>query len=122
MPSDAKASELLLSDLRERIATSRAVAIVGAGVALAATGGNPLAGWKGLLEDGVKRCEQVVPGLPKGWGDTVRRELDSGDIDDLLSAAQKVEAKLKRIGEGRKRDRYDIDKKAESGTGTILTR
>ena len=99
MTSDAKAPELLISDLRERLVTGRAVAIVGAGVALGATGGDPLAGWKGLLEDGVKRCEQVVPRLPNGWGDTVRRELDSGDIDDLLSAAQKVEKKLRRIGE-----------------------
>jgi SIR2-like domain len=99
MRSDAKASKLLLSDLRERIATGRAVAIVGAGVALASTEGNPLADWKGLLQDGIKRCEQVVPGLPSGWGDLVRRELDSGDTDDLLSAAQKVEAKLKRTGQ-----------------------
>jgi internalin A len=97
--TDTQAPELLLKDLRERIASGRVVAIVGAGVAIAASGGNRIAGWKGLLEDGINRCEQVVPGLPPGWGQLVRKELESGDIDDLLSAAQKVEAKLLRVGE-----------------------
>jgi hypothetical protein len=94
-----QASELLLEDLRERIAQRRTVAIVGAGVAIAASGGSQLASWKGLLEDGVSRCKQVIPGLPMDWTDVVKKELNSGDIDDLLSVAQKVETKLRRVGE-----------------------
>lgn len=61
---------------------------------MGATKGNPLASWVGLLKDGVDRCEQVVPGLPPRWADRVREEIDSGDLDDLLSAAEKISTKL----------------------------
>ncbi|KYF75481.1 hypothetical protein BE17_33675 [Sorangium cellulosum] len=61
---------------------------------MAATGGNPVASWTGLLRDGVSRCEHVVPGLPRGWASRVRQEIESGDIDDLLSAAEKISSKL----------------------------
>lgn len=73
MKTKAQPPELLLADLRERIANGRVVAIVGAGVAMATTDGNRIASWTGLLEDGVQRCEQVVPGLPTGWGSIVKK-------------------------------------------------
>ena len=36
----------------------------------------------------------MVPGLPSGWAERVRSEIESGDIDDLLSAAEKISSKL----------------------------
>ena len=62
----------LVGDLRERIAEGRAIVVVGAGVALGASGANPTAGWIGLLESGVTWCEDNVPSIPKGWPALVR--------------------------------------------------
>jgi hypothetical protein len=85
---------VLLEDLRAQIARGRVVAVVGAGISMAATNGHSVASWTGLLEHGARQCEQVVPGLPVGWGDRVRGEIRSGDMDDLLSAAEKITQKL----------------------------
>ena len=99
MATESQSSDLLVSDLRTRIADSRVVAIVGAGVSIAASGGDRIASWKGLLEDGAEGASKSSPGLPSDWGKAVKKELGSGDIDDLLDAAQKVESKLARVGE-----------------------
>jgi hypothetical protein len=76
---------LLARDLAREIADGQIVVLVGAGVSIAASGGAPAASWTGLLSTGVERCEQVVPGPPAGWGERVRGEIGSGDLDDLLS-------------------------------------
>ncbi|MGH8898515.1 MAG: SIR2 family protein [Egibacteraceae bacterium] len=95
---------LLVSDLASQIADGQVVAVVGAGASIAASGGARAASWTGLLTTGVRRCEQLVPGLPAGWGERVRGEIGSGDLDDLLSAAEKVTRKLggRRGGEYRR--------------------
>ena len=48
-------SATLRDELAEAIARGQVVIVVGAGVSIAATGGEPVAGWGGLLEDGVDR-------------------------------------------------------------------
>jgi hypothetical protein len=88
------ADELLIKDLRAQIERGQVIAIVGAGVSIGATDRNPLASWTGLLEDGVDRCCRVVKPLPNGWRERVLAEIGSGDLDDLLSAADKVSRKL----------------------------
>ncbi|MGH8887002.1 MAG: SIR2 family protein [Egibacteraceae bacterium] len=95
---------LLVGDLAREIADGQVVVVVGAGVSIAASGGAQAASWTGLLTTGVERCEQLVPGLPAGWGERVRGEIGSGDLDDLLSAAEKVTRKLggRRGGEYRR--------------------
>jgi SIR2-like domain len=85
--------ELLIKDLQAQIERDQVMAIVGAGVAIGATN-NQLASWTGLLEDGVDRCCAVVKPLPVGWRERVLSEIRSGDLDDLLSAAEKVSRKL----------------------------
>jgi hypothetical protein len=87
-------NQLLIDDLRDQINRGRVVAIVGTGVSLGATDGNPLASWTGLLEHGVNRCWEVAQPLPLGWKEGVLHEIHSGDMDDLLSAAEKVSRKL----------------------------
>jgi hypothetical protein len=37
--------------------------------------------------------------LPNGWRERVLAEIHSSDLDDLLSAAEKVSRKLRRSGE-----------------------
>ncbi|MFL6291603.1 MAG: SIR2 family protein, partial [Thermoanaerobaculia bacterium] len=86
-------SHELVNDLRAEIAKGHVLVVVGAGVSVAATQGNPLASWQGLLENGVERCV-AVRGLDAKWASRVREEIRSGDLDDLLSAAEKVSSKL----------------------------
>jgi tetratricopeptide (TPR) repeat protein len=78
--------------LRDEIAEGHALAIIGAGISIGATGNARAASWTGLLEDGVDRCQLLDQ--PAEWADRVRAEIRSGDMDDLLSAAEKVSRKL----------------------------
>lgn len=89
MPQDA-----LQVDLRQAIHSGQAVVIVGAGVSIGATKGHPCASWQGLLKNGVQRCVDVAQPLPTNWENRVTAEIDSGDLDDLLSAAEKITQKL----------------------------
>jgi tetratricopeptide (TPR) repeat protein len=84
----------LLDDLKQQISTHNAVAIVGAGVSILATDRAPCASWTGLLHDGAARCAGLYPDLAAKWRERVDAEIDSGDLDDMLSAAEKITAKL----------------------------
>jgi hypothetical protein len=54
--------------------SGQAVAIVGAGVSIAAIDNAPTASWAGLLQNGVAYCEGLLgPSLPAGWAG-IRRE------------------------------------------------
>lgn len=92
MPSNP--TDALIADLQEEIAKGRVLAIVGAGVSVGATDRHPHASWIGLLESGVDRCLSVAQPLPAGWEDRVRGDIHSGDMIDLLSAAEKISSKL----------------------------
>jgi len=87
-------SDLLLEDLRQQIAATQVVVIVGTGVSRSTTNNHPCASWQGLLHDGVDRCKQLVHGLPDGWDRRAHEEIDSGDLGELLSAAEKISGKL----------------------------
>jgi SIR2-like protein len=84
----------LVDDLRSEVAKGHVLAIVGAGVSTAVAGGAAVASWTGLLKSGIERCVEVAHPLPNRWAERVREELESGDLDDRLSAAEKVSAKL----------------------------
>ncbi len=94
-PSRTPSVSDILKDLREQVAKRNAVVVVGAGVSLAASGGAAVASWRGLLEHGVARCEEVAAGLPPEWAEIRRRQLATGDVDELISAAEEV---VKRLG------------------------
>ncbi len=94
-----------LDDVRSAIERKQALVVVGAGVSIAATGGQPavkvegldkpvpVASWPGLLYHGVDYCETWVK--PKaGWGRIVRDEIGLKDLESLLSAATKIENQL----------------------------
>jgi len=81
-----------LEDLRKDIADGRAVIIVGAGISIQATDREECASWTGLLRHGVRHCADVNADLSDTWLGIVGQEIDSGDLDDLLSAAEKVRA------------------------------
>jgi hypothetical protein len=53
-----------------------------------------VAAWTGLLESGVDECVKVAHPLPKGWEERVRAEIASGDLDEMLSVAEKISRRL----------------------------
>jgi tetratricopeptide (TPR) repeat protein len=87
-------SGLLVEDLRGELARGQVIVLVGAGVSAGATGGAPVASWTGLLENGVARCEALGLPLPTGWGDRTRAQIASGDVEELLLAAEAVTYRL----------------------------
>ena len=87
-------NELLLEDLQKNLARGRVIVLVGAGVSVGATGGAAVASWTGLLESGVVRCEQLGGSLPAGWADRTRAQIQSGDVGELLLAAEAVTYRL----------------------------
>ncbi len=84
----------LVEDLKREFADGRALVVVGAGVSVQASGGAECASWSGLLRHAARQCAEVHPELKEGWLGRVVEEIASGDTDDLLSAAEKVTAKL----------------------------
>ena len=83
----------LNDDLRQQIADHRIVAIIGTGVTTAATNSQPCSSWHGLLHDGITRCVDLSR-LSTNLADGLRAQVDSNDLDLLLSAAETVSVKL----------------------------
>jgi SIR2-like domain len=84
------ADEELIQDLQTQIERGQVVAVIGAGISIAATNGNKLVSWRGLLESGVDRCITVKPTLSDDWRTRILSELDSNDLDNLLWVATEV--------------------------------
>lgn len=84
----------LLSDLREQIQRRRVTVVVGAGVSIASSGNETCSSWTGLLHSGVERCLALHPELSTAWGERADADAESGDMGDLLAAAEKVTDKL----------------------------
>jgi tetratricopeptide (TPR) repeat protein len=84
----------LLDDLKQQIAGRKAVFVVGAGVSIQASGRHPCASWTGLLHNGAERCSELNQGLKDKWLDTAKWEIDSGDTDEMITAAERITTKL----------------------------
>lgn len=90
-------SSTLLTDLQREVRQKRVLVIVGAGVSVGATAGTTFqqrASWRGLLSHGIERSIEVVTDLPSDWATRLHADLNSPDLDDLLSVAERVSAKL----------------------------
>ncbi len=90
-------SSLLINDLLADLSAGDVLVIVGAGVSIASTAGTPglnLASWTGLLANGIQRCTELGLSLPEGWAKRLRADLLSGDLDSLLSVAERIASKL----------------------------
>ncbi|MCY2994880.1 MAG: SIR2 family protein [Planctomycetota bacterium] len=84
----------LINDLKAHVADGDVVAIVGAGVSLSATEGNPLAGWTGLLLSGVEYGQTVTGTITEPQGKLLRDQIQSADPDFLVSAAEVITKRL----------------------------
>jgi len=84
-----------VNDLRQQLTTGNVLVIVGAGVSAGASGGAGVASWTGLLLDGCDRVEEVAAArLPQRWGERIREQIESADLDWMLGAAEDITQRL----------------------------
>ena len=88
-------AERFEDDLRDLINKRRILVVVGSGISLGATQNAEAASWIGLLKLGAARCRELNPARDSAWEQRVIGEINSGDLDDTLSAAEKISRKLK---------------------------
>ncbi|MEW6747682.1 MAG: tetratricopeptide repeat protein [Planctomycetota bacterium] len=91
----------LLDDLQGQIDAGKVVAIVGAGVSVGATKGQRVASWQGLLHNGVDFCRDLTTtGVTEAYANILHAQIDTGDLDMMLAAAEVVSSKLGAPGGG----------------------
>ena len=73
-----------LGDLRNAIKQGHALAIIGAGVSMQATGNDPVASWIGLLKHGVDYCKSYHLLIEK-TAEIAHSEIAQKDLLHLLS-------------------------------------
>jgi tetratricopeptide (TPR) repeat protein len=89
----------LVDDLRARLADRRVVVVAGSGVTAAATNGNGLSSWSGLIASGIDRASQF-PDIQTGVLDAMRSLSAVGDSNALIMAAELVTEALGGRGGG----------------------
>ena len=89
------ASTSLRDDLQQQIQAGQVVAIVGAGVSVGATNNHAVASWQGLLHHGVDYCRMLpTTGVTDATAQLLHSQIDAGDLDMMLAAAEVISAKL----------------------------
>jgi formylglycine-generating enzyme required for sulfatase activity len=84
-----------VGEIKEQLSKGKLIAVVGAGVTIAASDNAPCASWKGLLRDGIEHCEHFgTPKLSTDQSRLCQKLLDSEDLDLYLSVAAIIESKL----------------------------
>lgn len=86
--------------LRDALDRNTLVFIVGTGYSAAATGSDPHATWRGLVESGIARAVEL--GSKPAWEVQARSNLaygfDENDMDAILSSASRVQKELRNHG------------------------
>jgi hypothetical protein len=91
----------LRDDLQQQIEAGQVVAVVGAGVSVGATNNHAVASWPGLLHHGVDYCRGLpTTGVTEAMAKLLHQQIDSGDLDIMLGAAEAISAKLGAPNEG----------------------
>ena len=70
---------------------------VGTGATIAVLPGNPHARWDGLLEDGLRACEEL--GMSAEWAESTAARLRFGDVITYLAVADEISRRLAGFGE-----------------------
>lgn len=85
----------LCDDLQQQIESGQVVAIVGAGVSVGATNNHAVASWQGLLHHGVDYCRELpTTSVTDAMAQLLHAQIDAGDLDLMLAAAEVTSAKL----------------------------
>lgn len=99
------ADQMLIEKLRTDVQGKKLVVVVGSGVSCATT--RKALSWQALIASGAERCQSLKPAT--SWFSIVQSQLDPADKDQLsaedrndmlIQAAESVEQKLKRFGDG----------------------
>jgi predicted ATPase len=86
--------DYVVADLVRELREGRVVIVAGAGVSAAATGGDPVATWVGLLRDGVEACCTAYPELLGAWRERRLADIESGGLPEVLATASIVQQRL----------------------------
>ena len=84
-----------VAQLRETIKSGKAGFVIGAGVSAAATCGDAVALWGGLLHDGIRRCAYNDGTLGQDFIDRWARIVDTGRIYEMLAAGDVIATLLR---------------------------
>lgn len=97
--------ELAVSPAEKRLRAAlrskqRPIPFVGSGLSLAATG-NDVAGWKGLLLNGIATCQEADLTLAeRNWGQPLEEKLKRGDLRDYIAVGGEVSERLHDLNGG----------------------
>jgi SOS-response transcriptional repressor LexA len=97
--------ELAVSPAEKRLRAAlrskqRPIPFVGSGLSLAATG-NDVAGWKGLLLNGIATCQEADLALAeRNWGQPLEDKLERGDLRDYIAVGGEVSDRLHALNGG----------------------
>ncbi len=85
--------------LKEEIRQGRVIVVAGAGVSLAATRNDPVAGWQGLLKNGLHRYLELQEPPYPGWKDITVRQIEAGDRISLVNVGEDITERLNEFNE-----------------------
>src|SRR5271165_4016385 len=75
--------------IRNELSNGQLVLVLGAGLSAAATKGNPLSMWQGLVNNAIDRCVELGS-RDQPWADRAKADAASPYDDDLIAAAEKA--------------------------------
>jgi hypothetical protein len=78
-----------MNEIRDALTENQLCIVVGTGVSAAATNGNVLASWRGLISDGLDRC-LAMGSRDEQWVDRAKQDVNSKYENDLIVAAEKA--------------------------------
>lgn len=91
--NESQTSPSAHSELKEQVAKGQVVVVVGAGVSIAATGGQEASSWIGFLRQGVVFARDRNRRLPANWAELVEAQIEMGTggyPPALVTAAEMV--------------------------------
>ena len=94
----------MIEKLKEDLANGRVVTIVGTGVSIAACGNQEVEGfkvatWTGLLEHGVKHCQDIGV-MDEDDVEILSLQIQKGKTDIIINAAETISQRMKAKDDG----------------------
>lgn len=86
---NANCAASAVNAIRTALFNEQLVLVLGAGVSAAATKGNPLSMWQGLVNNAIDRCVELSA-RDQPWADRAKADAASPYDDDLIAAAEKA--------------------------------
>lgn len=83
-------------ELVQKLKEGKVVIFIGTGVSAYTTQGNPLATWRGLLEDGIDYCKDVAR-CDDDWEQLRKLQLQSKKLSDWLHVAGEITDELSKV-------------------------